>query len=218
MANPPEDIELKNLNLSYSSLGRYVASFEQIVHHMRVWVMMTLQVGGLQKQELASAVVHSDAMTAQPLLQLIQSMMTDMEFYSEEKDPGSKKILDKLYSKIQDAIIERNKIVHGTWFIPQHNEVIKNPEGLFGFKGKTGKMGATRVSSLHTLYTLAARSDELDRLAQMAMRAAMTCATHLYEEDHRRFTEMFWWEGDELREGRPPKPAAKADGTPGKAD
>ncbi len=172
---------------------------------MRLWVTLTLQLGGLRKQELASAVVNSDAMTAWPLLQLIQSMMTDMEFYSDEKDPGSKKILDRLYREIQDAIKERNKIVHGTWFVPQHYEVITDPERLIGFKGKTGKMGATTVSSPHTPHTLAARSDELDKLAQMVMRAAMTCGTHLYEEDHRSFTEMFWWDGDELREGRPPE-------------
>jgi hypothetical protein len=96
--------------IRYAQLGEFMAKFENVFWEMRTGIKRITN-GDEQTN------YHLDALTAEmgvhQLLNAYRSMLTSQHFFS----PFGKKVINRIYSDIDDLIKTRNDVIHSTWFI-----------------------------------------------------------------------------------------------------
>jgi len=106
----------------YEYIGHFCVEFEQVCRYMEVCIRHILLKKGLTDESVQS-ILLSDY-TAEPLRTLLQKLVG--ETLAEEK---IKKILSKVFNKLQKLIQERNDLIHSKWFIIGiNNEIIDKTE------------------------------------------------------------------------------------------
>jgi hypothetical protein len=187
---------------AYAAIGRYTVEFEQLVHALRLWATFLLTGAGLKNQGMAQAIVNSRAMNVQSLRALLQSFLAETEFYSKDRDPDAAKIIDHLFKLIGDRIEERNKILHGTWYIGWGNEGTTDWSMMSGFKGNPRKTSGVHADDLSTTPCELLKScEEVQRLTQLIHR--MLAVTGM-PSTNSGIAANFWFDGDQLVGTRPP--------------
>jgi hypothetical protein len=131
-ANDAEEKE-KNTQKQYAALGRFVQSFETMVHAARIGAYYLLFDGfvwderlGSQQASLVGISLFHQSLTAKPIFEIFRAML--MEKISEKPYKDVYHIRDEeitIYSGVLGAISgeyellanKRNDLLHGTWFV-----------------------------------------------------------------------------------------------------
>ena len=120
----------------YKQLGKFVVEFEQVCEWLRINIILILQRNGLKNQRLIQILINNQGMTASLLIDAFDAIMTEI---GDRNDPEKKTILDHISKEFRELLSERNKIVHGLWFIGY--AAIDNPDfsKMAGLKGNPSK-------------------------------------------------------------------------------
>ena len=94
---------------AHRALGRYVETFSHLIFQMRLLMNMrlTMPAYDINLGELAFGQVTAG---------LIANSFFGMCRYLGKLDDAEKNVANQLHNEVNEAITERNKIVHGDWF------------------------------------------------------------------------------------------------------
>ena len=143
----------------YEQIGRFVVEFEQACEWLRVGIIFSLQRGGLRNQRLARILINNNFMTAKPLIEAYDAIMTEMDV---REDSIQQEVMDQISDEFQALISQRNKVVHGFWFIGYASVDDKDFSKIAGFKGKPSKKEGMGFQNLPT------STEEIAELAERA--------------------------------------------------
>ena len=120
----------------YEQIGRFIVEFEKACSWLRNSIMFTLHRDGLRTQRLAQILIDNSFMTATPLIEAYDAIMTET---GSRDDPIQKEVLDQISKEFRALSSERNKVVHGNWFIGYARVDDQGFSKMAGLKGKPSK-------------------------------------------------------------------------------
>ena len=120
----------------FEQIGRFVVEFEQACSWLLTGIVSALQRDGLKTHSLAQILTDNRFMTANPLIEAHEAIMTQT---GVREDPIQKEVLDQASKEFRALISERNKIVHGLWFIGYASADDQDFSKIAGFKGNPSK-------------------------------------------------------------------------------
>ena len=131
----------------YEQIGRFVVGFENACTSLRDGILFSLQIDGLRNQGLVQILTNNKFMTANPLIEAYEAIMTEV---GARADLIQKKDLEQVSKEFRKLIPERNRIVHGHWFIG--HAAVDDPDfsEIKGFKGNPSKESGMRSQHFHT--------------------------------------------------------------------
>lgn len=105
----------------YAALGRFVVSFEMMVHTVRSAAAQRLTAGVLH-QRLVNVVLHHSVFTAGPLMEVLRALCAEIlkepAYVWDEQDADAiTGTLNQVSGEYGKLLKMRNAIVHGTWFV-----------------------------------------------------------------------------------------------------
>ena len=130
----------------YEQIGRFVVGFENACTSLRDGILFSLQIDGLRTQGLVQILTNNKFMTAAPLIEAYEAIMTEV---GARADPIQKKNLEQVSKEFRKLMGERNRIVHGHWFIGY--AAVGDPDfsEIKGFKGNPSKESGMRSQHFH---------------------------------------------------------------------
>ena len=131
----------------YEQIGRFVVEFEQICSWLRIGIIFLLQRDGLKTQRLAQILLDNKFMTAAPLIEAYDAIITEIGI---REDPIQKEVLDQVSKEFHALISERNKVVHGQWFIGYARADDQDFSEIAGIKGNPSKKEGMSFQHLPT--------------------------------------------------------------------
>ena len=120
----------------YEQIGRFVVEFEKICSWLRIGIIFLLHRDGLKTQRLAQILIDNKFMTAVPLIDAYDAIITEI---GVREDPIQNEVLDQVSREFRALISERNKVVHGHWFIGYARADAQDFSQMVGIKGKPSK-------------------------------------------------------------------------------
>ena len=120
----------------YEQIGRFVVEFEQACSWLRIGIIFSLHHDGLRTQRLAQILIDNTVMTAAPLIKAYDAIMTEI---GVREDPVQKEVLDQVSKEFHALTSERNKVVHGLWFIGYASVDDQDFSKISGIKGNPSK-------------------------------------------------------------------------------
>lgn len=120
----------------HRAIGEFVVAFETITHQQYSCILWLLASAGLNDQQIVQILLSGK--NAEPLRQLLQSLLGHMRPSNVAEEAIVKNILDRHKSLIE----RRNEVVHGTWHIGWGNEHTTDWGEAAGFKLGKDKDGA----------------------------------------------------------------------------
>ncbi len=191
-----------NIQEQYERLGRFVESFEAMVHEVRSSCILLLGQDD-PKEPLHHIIFHHQSMTAKPLFEIFRAMtvrtISDEKF---KKDHGLQAIAEDTFRGILAEISKeymalsnlRNNLLHGTWFVGYVGEDANSPE-FDVFKYVVNKEGIARVPLPRTateLADLSARCDETRDLVSLVLQCVPPCNEYYKITDHFNCVDGLW--------------------------
>lgn len=134
--------------MAYAAIGRFIVEFEQLIDAIRTHIYFTLMTNGLQDFKLANNVVHSKALTAFPLIDMMSSMLSDQGHLVDEADETKGQVWHYIIKQSSVAAERRNQIAHGTWFIGWGNKQTESWSKLEGYKIVPSKKAGASIKDL----------------------------------------------------------------------
>ena len=131
----------------YEQIGRLVVEFEQACSWLRIGIIFSLHCDGLRTQSLAQILIDNNFMTAMPLIEAYDAIMTEI---GVREDPIQKEVLDQISREFRVLISERNKVVHGLWFIGYASVDDSDFSEIAGLKGNPSKKQGMSFQHLPT--------------------------------------------------------------------
>lgn len=136
VADSRQDLFKKQTAEQCEKIGRFVVEFEQACSWLRIGIIFSLHRDGLKTQRLAQILIDNKYMTAAPLIEAYEAIMTQT---GVREDPIQREVLDQVFKEFRDLIIERNNIVHGEWFIGYTTVDDQDFSKMAGIKGNPSK-------------------------------------------------------------------------------
>lgn len=130
---------------SYAAIGKFACEFELLCQQIRMSIWQCLIFWGIKREGLIWVIVAD--LTAAPLLKLLEGLHAET-FKSLPNLAVEKIVSDKLLKEISELITERNKIIHGTYWIGFTNETQTEFDEIIGFKHKSNKSAGHHIESL----------------------------------------------------------------------
>ena len=120
----------------YEQIGRFVVEFEKACAELRYGIIFLLHCDGLKTQRLAQILIDNKSMSAGPLIEAYEAITTEV---GVRTDPIQKDVLEQVSKEFRKLMGERNRIVHGHWFIGY--AAVGDPDfsEIGGLKGKPSK-------------------------------------------------------------------------------
>ena len=149
----------------YEQIGRFVVGFENACTSLRDGILFSLQIDGLRTQGLVQILTNNKFMTAAPLIEAYEAIMTEV---GARADPIQKKDLEQISKEFRKLMGERNRIVHGHWFIGY--AAVGDPDfsEIKGFKGNPSKKSGMNSQHFHiSVEELADLVEQASRLGQL---------------------------------------------------
>lgn len=155
---------------SFEHLGRFVQEFEQMVFTIRVGIRDVLAGNSRDREGLLDVVLNHEALSAKPLSDMFRGIIaTAMQHptYTDEQRAMVRQILKQIAREFQDLTEQRNKILHGTWFIGWASAADEDFSQMSSMKWKVTAEGAKPVDdvpkSVEDLKALISRCTETKR-------------------------------------------------------
>jgi len=99
----------------YQAIGRFTVKFEHVVQAMKQGIVFILELQGLRNQQL-STILLSDH-TAEPIRSIYNAIVSEVRVFTKDE----RLILNSILEEIKVLTVERNDIIHGTWFVGRSN-------------------------------------------------------------------------------------------------
>jgi len=173
MTNPPENETReekyqRQTSESFALIGRFVQSFEQMVHRTRIGSVMLLSKSPTH-QQLLNRVFHSEALSAVPLWDIFRNLVTAIvtEFMpklSDDERTATLQILRQMDGEYKELAKRRNQLVHGTWLIgwASAQDTDFSHMGVVKMKWKaTGELQSSPLKDADELKSITADCDRL---------------------------------------------------------
>jgi uncharacterized protein YutE (UPF0331/DUF86 family) len=148
---PPADNETyaANTKAQYEALGRFVEAFESMVNETRETSVDILTRDAIKDRHLLEVAFHHSALTAQPLFEIMRALIADFikdpEFQISIKDRDNfAGVLAEIAQEHSALTSERNKLLHGTWFVGYVSPDDPNAENFYINKYKPTKTGLAK--------------------------------------------------------------------------
>ena len=152
----------------YEQIGRFVVEFENACAALRDGIIFSLQRDGLRTQRLAQILIDNRFMTAAPLIRAHEAIMT---VSGVRQDPIQMEVLDQVSKQFDELMCERNKIVHGHWFIGDASADDRDFSKIAGLKGNPSKKAGMSFQHLPTsveeIADLVERASNLSQLLRV---------------------------------------------------
>jgi len=120
----------------FEALGRYVASFENLIGTLSSLIRASLKKGGLKELHVREMVVAD--LAAQDILKSARMLFHTIEDLSVDEG----KVADAIFARVQHCIEARNDVVHSSWrpggFVPAVAEEFLGAQGEKFIKGAKG--------------------------------------------------------------------------------
>ncbi len=178
----------------FEQIGRFVVEFEQVCWWLRAGIIFSLHRDGLKTQSLAQILIDNRFMTAAPLIEAYDAIMTET---GVREDPVQKEVLDQASKEFRTLMSERNKIIHGHWLIGYAISEVQDFSMIAGFKGNPSKTQGMSFQHLPTdvedIKCLVERTKCLGNLL-MAIGSLLTIQAS--EQGKGKFEENLAKEGD----------------------
>jgi hypothetical protein len=137
----------------FAPIGRFVVSFENLCHELRVTGIRIFEMAGLKKSELAE--ITFAGLTASPLLEVIVSLISQSFDLSSEQ--ANK--LGEIRKRAENLISIRNRVIHSTWHLIDFADIDHGvPDGVLVSKRRKRTGLDTQMSSLN--------KEELEHLSE----------------------------------------------------
>ena len=160
-----QELHARQTAEQYEQIGRFVVEFERICAAIRLGIVFALQRDGLRNQSLAQVLINNKFMSALPLRDAHDAIMTET---GARDDPIQKEVLDQASGEFHDLINVRNEIVHGHWMIGWASTDDPDFSEIGGSKGNPSKkkgMQYTRLpKSVEEISDLVERASSVGRL------------------------------------------------------
>ena len=154
-------------NKQYEQIGRFVVEFEHVCWWLRNEIMFSLEHDGLKTQRLAQILLDNSYMTAAPLIEAYEAIITET---GRRKDSTQKEVFDQISTQFRALIKERNKIVHGLWFIGWARADDQDFSKISGLKGNPSKKKGMAFQHLATsVEEIAELVERAKNLAELVM-------------------------------------------------
>jgi hypothetical protein len=98
-------------NEAYRAIGRYLYCFSRLVFHMRQGIVGALGAGSTTKRQIGEIAMSSS--TAQPIADAFFAICRQFGGLEVAEEA----VANILSRQVNEAIVERNNIVHGDWWI-----------------------------------------------------------------------------------------------------
>ena len=131
----------------YEQIGRFVVHFEHVCFYLRFGITFAFVDQGLRNQSLTRILIDNRSMTAGPLIEAHDAIMTEIGF---RDDPVQKEVLDQVSKEFHALIEERNKVVHGLWMIGWGRSEDPDFFKMAGHIGRPSKREGMRFQELPT--------------------------------------------------------------------
>ena len=131
----------------YEQIGRFVVHFEHVCFHLRIGITFAFVHQGLSNQRLTGILINNRFMTAAPLIEAHDAIMTEIGL---RDDPVQKEVLDQVSKEFHALMAERNKIVHGLWMIGWGRSEDPDFSKIAGRIGKPSKREGMSFQQLPT--------------------------------------------------------------------
>jgi hypothetical protein len=129
-----ENIKIQTDDI-YRSIGHFAVEFEHFCESLRQAISTCLPTNGLLHQKLIRVLLADQ--TAYPLLIKYRAFIA----INFENKPEEINFLKPLFATALNLIEERNKIIHGTWYVGWGSEDQINFDLVSGVKDKITKNG-----------------------------------------------------------------------------
>ena len=129
----------------YEQIGRFVVHFEHVCFCLRFGITFVFIDQGLRNQSLSRILIDNRFMTAGPLIEAHDAIMTEIGF---RDDPVQKEVLDQVSKEFHALIEERNKVVHGLWMIGWGRADDPDISKIAGHIGRPSKREGMRYQEL----------------------------------------------------------------------
>ena len=143
----------------YEQIGRFIAEFEQACSWLRIGIIFALQNDGLKTQSLARILIDNKYITATPLIDTHDAIMTEIR---ARKDSIQREVLDQVSKEFRSLIFERNNIVHGEWFIGYAKADDQDFSKIVGVRGNPSKKQGMNFQQL---------PESVEEISELANRA-----------------------------------------------
>ena len=178
----------------FEQIGRFVVEFEQACSWLRVGIVFALQRDGLRTQSLARILTDNRSMTAAPLIQAYDAIMTETGI---REDPIQKEVLDQASKEFRELMSERNKIVHGLWFIGYASADDQDFSRIGGHKGNPSKQQGMSYQALPAnVDDIKCLVERTKKLGALFMAIHSLLAIQAPEQDQGNFESYLAKEGD----------------------
>ena len=129
----------------YEQIGRFVVHFEHVCFVLRFGITFAFVGQGLSNQRLTRILIDNRFMTAAPLIEAHDAIMTEIGF---RDDPVQKEVLDQVSKEFHALMEERNKVVHGLWMIGWGRADDPDFSKIAGHIGRPSKKEGMRYQEL----------------------------------------------------------------------
>ena len=172
----------------FETLGRYVQAFEQMIAAVRFVLLQLTTRGagpaGVKHQGLLNIVFHHQAMTAQPLFDILRAIIGEIINDKDYRVSASERgtiilILTQVAGDYSDVVRQRNDLIHGTWYIgwASSSQTDFSDMAVAKFKAtKTGLGSASTPKNASELRSIIAECDRLGHLIR-SLESAMATPT-----------------------------------------
>lgn len=159
---------------SFAALGRFVQSFENMVDAARTSIKLLLSKTG-PDQILVSIVLHHQAFTAKPILDVFRAIVMETLDLRARLHPGSVTdddarvfagVLSQIFGEYDALARARNNLLHATWRIGWVAEGQDDFSEFFAHNQKVTKSGARAVDLPKTAKELDELSDRCNKMAE----------------------------------------------------
>ena len=147
VAEPRQELFESQTAKQHEQIGRFVVEFEQACLWLRIGIIFSLHRDGLRTQRLAQILIDNKSMTAAPLIEAYDAIMTEIGIRNY---PIQKEVLDQVSKESRTLISERNKVVHGLWFIGYASVDDQDFSKISGLKGNPFKKQGMSFQDLPT--------------------------------------------------------------------
>jgi len=154
----------KDTDEIYRAIGEFVVKFEHVCNAVQTCIVFLLNHAGLRDQSVTQILLAG--VTAEPLRTLFESLVAQTQGLNDTE----RKILKNALNRFQKLTVERNDIVHSTWYVGWGNESTNDFSEATGMKFHKNKDGAVvkffgrKADDFRTL------SEEADSLANIFQR------------------------------------------------
>lgn len=180
MTNRSEELQKKydeQTTEQFAAIGHFVQEFGQICYWLQFDFIQLLSDNGLKDQAISNIVIGNRAITAEPLIQIMEGLVGHLLDEENENERIGKEVFRHAANRFRNLVKIRNDIVHGTWFIGWGNDAKTDFSKISGVKLNPNRNGFEIKNLPHSIEEIRKHIDEAKQL-DLLFRKFFACWFH----------------------------------------